>query len=68
MTRTELDPWVESYLSYLADVRRMNARTIIDIRCTLKKIGEYLEGAKPEAPLWSLSLDDYLRWLNVNCR
>tara|TARA_R110002095_G_scaffold114701_1_gene100093 strand:+ start:1211 stop:2119 length:909 start_codon:yes stop_codon:yes gene_type:complete len=65
MTRTELDPWVESYLSYLADVRRMNARTIIDIRCTLKKIGEYLEAAKPEAPLWSLSLDDYLRWLNV---
>lgn len=65
MTRTDLDPWIESYLSYLIDIRRMNARTIVDIRCTLKKVAEHVDAAKPGAPLWSLSLDDYLRWLNV---
>ncbi len=63
MTRTDLEPWVEGYLSYLTDVRRMNARTIIDIRCTLKKLCAYLEGAKPGTALYSLTLDDYLTWL-----
>jgi len=64
MTRRELDPWVESYLSYLGDMRRLTPRTIADVRCTLKKVCEWMEEHRPHAPLWRLSLDDYLAWLN----
>ncbi|MCP4445638.1 MAG: hypothetical protein GY811_09915 [Myxococcales bacterium] len=48
-------------MSYLADVRRMNARTIIDARCTLKKLGLYLENANAGAALYAPTLDDYLK-------
>lgn len=64
MTRLELDPWLEGYLSYLRDVRRMRPRTIIDLRCTLKKVSTYMAVAHPDTPLWKLTLDDYLHWLN----
>ncbi len=63
MTRKELDPWIESYLSYLSDVRRMNRRTIIDIRCTLRRVSECLAVHRPDTALWKLTLDDYLWWL-----
>jgi integrase/recombinase XerD len=64
MTRRELDPWLEGYLSYQRDVRRMSPRTIIDLRCTLKKISAFMAVARPGTPLWKLTLDDYLHWLN----
>jgi len=64
MTRLELDPWLEGYLSYQRDVRRINPRTIIDLRCTLKKVGEYMNALRPGTPLWKLTLDDYLHWLS----
>jgi site-specific recombinase XerD len=63
-TRLELDAWIEGYLSYLRDVRRMNPRTLIDLRCTLKKVSEFMAAARPQTPLWKLTLDDYLHWLN----
>ncbi len=65
MTRRELDPWIEGYLSYLGDMRRMAPRTIVDVRCTLKKVAEFMEDNRPGKPLWKLSLDDYLRWLSA---
>lgn len=64
MTCLELDPWIEGYLSYLTDVRRLADRTVIDTRCTLKKIWTYMCEAYPDKPLWKLTLDDYLHWLN----
>jgi integrase/recombinase XerD len=64
MTRLELDAWLEGYLSYVRDVRRMLPRTVIDLRCTLKKVAEFMAVARPETPLWKLTLDDYLHWLN----
>lgn len=63
MTRHELDPWIEGYLDYLGNVRRMNGRTIIDVRCTLKKVCTFMAAHAGERPLWRLSLEDYLRWL-----
>lgn len=65
MTRRELDPWVEGYLSYLAGMRRMAPRTIVDVRCTLKKVCEFMAGRRAEIPLWKLSLDDYLVYVNA---
>jgi site-specific recombinase XerD len=64
MTRLELDPWMEGYLSYQRDVRRMAPRTIVDLRCTLKKVGAFMSEARPGTPLWKLTLEDYLHWLN----
>jgi len=35
-----------------------------DVRCTLKNVCAFMEEQRPHAPLWRLSLDDYLAWLN----
>jgi len=64
MTGRELDPWIEGYLSYLGDMRRLTPRTIVDVRCTLKKVSEFMEQQRPKTPLWRLTLDDYLAWLS----
>jgi integrase/recombinase XerD len=64
MTERVLDAWLEGYLGYLRDVRRMSPRTIVDVRCTLKKVSEFMQGARAGTPLWKLSLQDYLHWLN----
>jgi len=61
--RRDLDPWVEGYLGYLGEMRRMAPRTIVDVRCTLKKLGAFMQAHSPGTPLWKLGLDDYLRYL-----
>lgn len=63
MKPRELDPWIEGYLDYLSEVRRMNRRTIADVRCSLKKVSTFMSTHAPAQPLWQLSLDDYLAWL-----
>ncbi len=64
MTDVVLDEWLAGYLSYMRDVRRMSPRTIIDVRCTLKKVSGFMQGARAGTPLWKLALQDYLHWLN----
>lgn len=65
MTRVEIDPWLEGYLSYQRDVRKMSPRTIVDLRCTLKKVSGAMEASRPGTPLWRLTLKDFLQWLNA---
>lgn len=55
-----MDPLIEGYLSYLAKVGRKTPRTIIDVRCTLRRA---IAGLASDAPLWQLKLEDYLHWL-----
>jgi site-specific recombinase XerD len=57
------DPWVEGYLDYLTGVRRLAHRTMVDVRCTLKRAIKGMAVARPAIPLWKLSLEDYLRWI-----
>jgi integrase/recombinase XerD len=57
-----LDPVIEGYLSYLDKVGRKNARTIIDVRCTLRRAITRLQ---PGIPLWRLRLEDFLHWLEA---
>lgn len=64
MSKQVLDAWQMGYLSYLRDVRKLNHRTLVDLRCTLKKVSAFMAGWKPGVCLWNLSLDDYLHWLN----
>jgi site-specific recombinase XerD len=58
-----MDPLIEGYLSYLDKVGRKAARTIIDVRCTLRRAIEGLEQIRPNADLWRLSLEDFLHWM-----
>lgn len=62
MEKTErLDPVLESYLEYLADVSKKKPGTIKDVRCTLKRVSKAM--AKHGRPLWKLELADYIEWL-----
>lgn len=63
MSDSKLDPWVEGYLGYLAEVRRVAPRTVIDVRCTLKHVSASMAVLRPETPLWKASLQDFLQWL-----
>jgi len=57
-----MDPLIEGYLSYLDKVGRKTPRTIIDVRCTLRRV---VTGLGSQVPLWHLELQDYLHWLEA---
>ena len=61
--RRKLDPFVETYLSYLEDVSRKAHRTVADVRCSLRRVADAVGRRCPGVPLWKLSLEDYLRWM-----
>lgn len=63
MTRTPMDPVIEGYLSYLADVGRKAPRTVVDVRCTLKRLSEDLDAPYAQTPLWQLPLEAFIAWL-----
>jgi site-specific recombinase XerD len=58
-----MDPLIEGYLDYLVNVSRKSPRTVIDVRCTLRRIVGAMRSAHGQTPLWKLELRDYLRWL-----
>jgi len=62
---TAMDPLVEGYLSYLDKVGRKAPRTIVDVRCTLRRALAGLERLRPGVELWRLRLEDYLHWLEA---
>jgi integrase/recombinase XerD len=62
---TPLDPWIEGYLDYQLNVRRLKPRSIIDMRCTLKRAMHKLGLIRPAVALWKLTLEDYLLWINA---
>jgi site-specific recombinase XerD len=62
-THAPLDPLIEGYLSYLDKVGRKTARTIVDVRCTLRRAIAGLDRLRPGVDLWRLSLTDYLHWM-----
>lgn len=63
-----LDPLIEGYLGYLRDVARKTHRTVIDVRCTLRRACEAMEEIRPGVSLWRLDLKDYLRWMEQERR
>jgi integrase/recombinase XerD len=64
MNTNKLDPWTEGYLEYLRTVRRLAPKSLVDKRCTLKRAIETLHRLRPDIPLWKLTLEDYVRWVN----
>lgn len=63
-----LDPLIEGYLSYLDKVGRKTPRTIVDVRCTLRRVVAALDELRPGVELWALTLEDYLHWLEAERR
>jgi len=61
--KTSLDVWSEGYLSFLLKVQKKAPRTIVDIRCTLNRVTKILSRFYPDEPLWQLSLNQFLRWM-----
>lgn len=62
--RLVIDPWMEGYLDYQLKVRRLSPRSIVDLRCTLRRAVLMMEQIRPGLRLWQLSLEDYLQWVN----
>lgn len=63
MSEQKLDPWIEAYLAYLGEVRRVSPRTVIDARCSLKRASSAMAVIRPDTPLWKARLEDFLQWL-----
>lgn len=59
-----LDPLIEGYLDYLLHVGRKAPRSVVDVRCTLRGTCNILARLRPGVPLWKLTLQDYLQWLD----
>jgi integrase/recombinase XerD len=59
---SDMDPMIEGYLAYLTHVGRKVPRTVIDVRCTLRRAIAGLEPIRPGVPLWRLKLEDFLHW------
>lgn len=55
---------MEGYLEYQLKVRRLAPRSVVDVRCTLRRTVLMMEQIRPGVLLWQASLEDYLQWLN----
>jgi len=64
MNKVSLDPLIEGYLDYQSKVRRLAPRSVVDIKCTLKRAVTSLEKVRPTVALWKLTLADYMSWVN----
>ena len=60
-----LEPLIEGYLTYLLEVGRKAPRTVIDVRCTVKRAFEAFTTRRPGVSLWKLSLEDYLHYFEA---
>jgi site-specific recombinase XerD len=63
-----LDPLIEGYLSYLLNVGRKAPRTVVDVRCTLRRAVAYFATTTPALPLWQLELPQFLGWVEAERR
>ncbi|HUT37161.1 MAG TPA: tyrosine-type recombinase/integrase [Planctomycetota bacterium] len=61
--RRLLDPFIETYLSYLENVERKAHLTVSDVRCSLRRVGAAMAKRRPGVPLWKVAFEDYLHWM-----
>ena len=63
-----LDALIEGYIGYKQDVARLAPGTIRDIRCSLVRVVRTMQRLRPDLPLWQLSLQDYVRYVEEERR
>lgn len=59
------DALIEGYLSYKKDVNKVAPGTLRDIRCSLNRVARIAQSVRPDVQLWQLSLEDYLRYIEL---
>jgi integrase/recombinase XerD len=59
------DEWYDHYLQYLLDVERKAPGTVRDIRCSLRRVLRWMVHHEQAKPLWQLSFNDYLIWVEA---
>lgn len=64
MSDQKLDAWLQGYLEYMAEVSRRSEGTVIDVKCTLRRVSWAMEKVRPGTPLWKVKFEDYLIWMN----
>ena len=62
---TRLDPLIEGYLDYKKDVNKVTHETARDIRCSLKRVARQMQQVRPDVPLWRVSFEDFLRYVDL---
>ena len=62
---TRLDPLIEGYLDYKKDVNKLAHGSIKDIRCSLRRVMRLVQQVRPDVPLWKLSFQDYLCYVEL---
>lgn len=62
---TRLDPLIEGYLDYKKDVNKVAIGTVKDIRCSLRRVTRQMQQVRPDVPLWKLSFEDFLRYVEL---
>lgn len=65
---TRLDPLIAGYLDYKQDVNKVKYSTVKDIRCSLRRVIRQMQQLRPDVPLWQLSFEDYLRYVELERR
>src|SRR5688572_23121514 len=65
---TRLDALIEGYIAYKQDVARLAPGTIRDLRCSLSRVVRTMQRLRPNVPLWQLSLQDYVRYVEEERR
>ena len=58
-----LDAWMEGYLDYLRDVRRLAPGTVKDMRCTLRGVAGFMAARRAGLSVCRCALEDFLAWL-----
>lgn len=59
----QFDSLIKGYLSYALDVKKLTGRTVIDMKCTIKKAMEFMSKERSGRQLWELELNDYMLWI-----
>lgn len=67
MNAAEFDPVTEGYIEYALGVKRLVPRTITDIRCSFRKVEEYMQAHQIDKAIWQLKLEEYIQWIGA-CR
>ncbi len=62
---TRLDPLVEGYLDYKKDVNKLAHGSLRDIRCSLRRVIRLTQQVRPDTPLWKLTFEDFLRYVEL---
>lgn len=62
---TRLDPLIEGYLDYKKDVNKVAPGTLRDIRSSLNRVLRQMQLLRPDVPLWQLSFEDFLRYVEL---